>query len=93
MARSRSTATRRPRKKSKNATMPKCKRSTPPLAFSVAEFCEGHGISRDLFYELLKAGLGPDCMMVGKRRLITPQASERWQREREAASAATEVAA
>lgn len=52
-----------------------------PAAFSVAQFCEAHGISRGLFYRLLKLGDGPDVMKVGDRLLISTEAAEAWRRK------------
>lgn len=89
MARSRSNLARKPRKKSKKSTPQKRHRTVPQFAFSVDQFCNSHNISRDLFYELLKLGLGPECMRLGKRRLISFEAAARWRHAREA----TEVAA
>jgi hypothetical protein len=59
----------------------------PKVAFSVTEFCQSVGISRDLFYELERLGLAPDSMKLKNRRLISIEARERWTREREAAEA------
>lgn len=55
-------------------------------ALSVDEFCRDHGISRSLFYRLLKENRGPSAMRVGRRTLISQEAAEAWRRrmEREA---------
>jgi predicted DNA-binding transcriptional regulator AlpA len=58
------------------------------LAFSIAEFCELHDISRAHFYNFIKTGGGPRMMDVGGRKIISREAAEAWRREREAASAA-----
>ncbi len=56
----------------------------PPIkreALSVNEFCASHGICRASFYNLLKAGVGPRLMKVGRRTLISVNAAREW-RER-----------
>ena len=53
------------------------------LMMSVAEFCRDHGISRALFYELLKDGRGPTVAKVGRRTLISSEAAEAWRRRME----------
>jgi predicted DNA-binding transcriptional regulator AlpA len=50
-------------------------------AFSIAEFCERHSISRSAFYNSLKDGTGPRTMKVGTRRLISREASAAWRRQ------------
>jgi hypothetical protein len=55
-------------------------------AFSVQEFCDAHRISKARYYELKQQGLTPVEMVVGKRRIISHEAAERWRREREAAA-------
>jgi predicted DNA-binding transcriptional regulator AlpA len=55
-------------------------------AFSLNQFCEAHGISRAMFYKLLKAGQAPRCLKVGTKVLITTEAAAAWLREREATS-------
>ena len=55
------------------------------VAFSVSEFCEAHRISRSLFYELRRNGLGPKEMKVGARRLISHEAAAEWRRRMEVA--------
>lgn len=53
------------------------------FAFSVAQFCEGHDITKVLFYKLLKEGRGPRIMKVGTRTLISAEAAADWRREME----------
>ena len=48
------------------------------LAFSIAEFCRRHGISRAHFYNLSKNGEGPAVMRVGRRALISVEAAAEW---------------
>jgi predicted DNA-binding transcriptional regulator AlpA len=55
-------------------------------AFSLNAFCETHGISRAMFYKLLKAGRAPRFAKVGSKVLITTEAAAEWLRAREVAS-------
>jgi predicted DNA-binding transcriptional regulator AlpA len=48
------------------------------LAFSIAEFCRRHGISRAHFYNLSKNGKAPALMRVGRRALISVEAAAEW---------------
>lgn len=61
--------------------------SSSRAALSVTEFCESHGISRALFYLLLRDGSGPRVMRVRGRVLISTEAAGEWRQrmEREAA--------
>lgn len=52
-------------------------------SLSVAEFCEANSISRDTFYQLLKRGQGPVIMKVGRRTLVSCEASAAWRRAME----------
>ena len=54
--------------------------------YSVQEFCREHGISRGLFYRLLREGQGPRVIKAGRRTLISQEAAEEWRRRLEAAS-------
>jgi len=54
-------------------------------ASSVDEFCAAHGISRAMFYKILKEGTGPRVMRVGSRMLVSEEASADWRRQMEAA--------
>jgi hypothetical protein len=56
-------------------------------AFTIAEFCEAHRISRATYYNLKAAGQGPIEMAVGARRIISDESAEDWRRQREAAAA------
>jgi len=60
--------------------------------FSVTEFCVEHGISRGLFYNLVKEGKGPRIIKAGRRTLISQEAAEEWRRTMERASEQTEAA-
>ncbi len=59
---------------------------------SVPQFCSEHGISRGLFYRLLREGCGPRVIKAGRRTLISQEAAEEWRRRMEAAAQAGEVA-
>jgi hypothetical protein len=65
----------------------KAERGLEPLAYSIAEFVELHGISIDSYFKLARSGLGPRTMKVGARTLISVEAAEAWRREREGATA------
>jgi hypothetical protein len=61
----------------------------PPMeraAYSIDEFAEADGLSVAMYFKLRNLGLGPDEMRVGRRRLISFEAAERWRRQREAAA-------
>jgi predicted DNA-binding transcriptional regulator AlpA len=58
-------------------------KTTTKEAFNVAEFCDAHGISRSLFYDLMKRGKGPRIIKAGVRTLITRDASAEWRRRME----------
>lgn len=52
--------------------------------YTVAEFCAEHGgISKVLFYKLIKEGRGPRLMKVGRRTLITAEAAAEWRAQME----------
>lgn len=48
------------------------------FAYSIKEFCYHHDISRSKFYDLLKNGLAPKMMQIGRRRLISAEAAKEW---------------
>jgi predicted DNA-binding transcriptional regulator AlpA len=56
-------------------------------ASSVSEFCQAHGISRGMFYNLVRDGRGPRVMKVGTRTLISHEAAADWRRQMEAEAA------
>jgi hypothetical protein len=60
-----------------------------PAAYTIAEFCAAHRISRSQLYELWHAGKGPRVKRVGARVLITIEAAADWRREGEGPFAAT----
>ena len=51
-------------------------------AFTVAEFCEAHRLSRSYLYKIWAAGTGPRIMRVGSKVLISIEAAEDWRRAR-----------
>lgn len=57
-----------------------------PAALSISQFCEDHAISRSTFYNLLKVGLGPIVMKVGKRTLISAESAAAWRKQMEGQS-------
>jgi hypothetical protein len=64
----------------------------PPVeraAYSIDEFARAHDLSVAMYFKLRNLGLGPDEMRVGRRRLISFEAAERWRRQRENANNAT----
>jgi predicted DNA-binding transcriptional regulator AlpA len=55
-------------------------------AYSIAEFCTRHGISRAGFYKAVNAKQGPRLMKLGNRVMISREAAADWRREREKAT-------
>jgi predicted DNA-binding transcriptional regulator AlpA len=60
----------------------------PKCAFSIEEFCRAHGISRAMFFKIMKEGTGPRTMLVGSRRLVSDEAAADWRRQMEEVPAA-----
>jgi predicted DNA-binding transcriptional regulator AlpA len=56
---------------------------TQPTALSINEFCQSHGISRSMFYNLLKQNKAPRIMKLGRRTLITTDAIAQWRESME----------
>jgi hypothetical protein len=56
-------------------------------AYTIAEFCDAHRISRSKLYELWRQGKGPRVMDIDARRRISKEAAADWRRACEAASA------
>jgi hypothetical protein len=61
-------------------------------AFSIEEFCRAHGISRSLYYELKRAGLGPVEMHLRNRRAISQESAAAWRCAREEAASQSATA-
>jgi predicted DNA-binding transcriptional regulator AlpA len=45
---------------------------------SVPAFCADHGLSRSLFYRLIKEGRGPRLTKIARRTLISAEAAAEW---------------
>jgi hypothetical protein len=61
---------------------------------TIEEFCLSEKISRAFFYILEEQNRAPDTMdLANGARRITPEAKQRWRREREAETAAKKLAA
>jgi predicted DNA-binding transcriptional regulator AlpA len=49
-----------------------------PSMLSVPAFIADHGISRSLFYRLLKEGRGPRLTKIARRTLVSSEAAAEW---------------
>jgi len=58
-------------------------------AFTVAEFCEAHRISRSWLYAEWKGGRGPKVKLIGSKKIITAEAAAAWRNADAAPGAAT----
>lgn len=56
-------------------------------ASTVRQFCDDHQIGRTKFYELIKTGMGPRLMKVGKLTLVSAEAAADWRQRMEQATA------
>ena len=56
-------------------------------AFSVNQFCEAYGLSRSSFYRMLREGLAPAIIRVGRRVLVSIEAARDWERTMQKRSA------
>jgi len=54
---------------------------------TIEDFCKSEKISRSEYYEMRRKGWGPDEMHIGRLVRISPEAKQRWRRERERAAA------
>lgn len=63
-------------------------RDITPAAYSIIEFCHAYGLGRSTFYRLQATGDAPRIVAVGRRRLITREAADEWQKNLEARTAA-----
>lgn len=52
-------------------------------AYSVPEFLQVYRISRTKLYELWQKNKGPKSYTIGRKRLISVDAAETWQRQME----------
>jgi len=55
-------------------------------AYTVAEFCAAHRMSRSRLYAEWKQGTGPKIIKIGTKVLISREAAAEWRRERECAA-------
>jgi hypothetical protein len=55
-------------------------RAIPRAAYTIAEFCFSHGISRATFYNLKAVGQAPDIIRARGRILISVEAAKRWRK-------------
>jgi hypothetical protein len=62
------------------------RREAGRAAYTVAEFCDAHRISRSKLYQLWTAGAGPRFIQVGTKKIITVEAASDWRREGEGTS-------
>ena len=60
---------------------------TPQAAYTIAEFCAAHRISRTHLHNLMKLGQGPRIMRLGRRVLISPEAASEWRHDLEQTTA------
>ena len=51
--------------------------------YNIETFCHSHGISRALFYKLLKNGRAPKIIKAGRRTLISNEAATEWRKNME----------
>jgi hypothetical protein len=60
----------------------------PAPVLTIAEFCAQHRIGRATLHHLDKAGRGPRCLRIGRRRYVTAEAAAEWRRRMEDETAA-----
>lgn len=53
-------------------------------SYTPAEWRRKHRLSRSTWYNLRAAGALPDLIELGKKQIISYEADQRWQKEREA---------
>jgi hypothetical protein len=51
------------------------------LAFTIAEFCRAHRVSRSWLYAEWRAGRGPRFKRIGRKKIITDEAAADWRHE------------
>lgn len=51
--------------------------------YTIRQFYTAHQISRGKFYKMVRAGEGPDMIVLGSRRLISFEAAARWRKKME----------
>jgi predicted DNA-binding transcriptional regulator AlpA len=63
------------------------KGAAPMKSQTVDDFCTSHGISRGLFYQLIKRGEAPKTFKIGRCTRISEAAAIEWVASREALAA------
>jgi len=63
-----------------------------PAAYTVAEFCTAHRVSRSMLYKMWRAGTGPRIKHVGTKILITAESAAAWRATGEADKPQAQVA-
>jgi predicted DNA-binding transcriptional regulator AlpA len=64
---------------------PRARGPPPPFgAYTIPDFCAAHGLGVTHFYALMKQGLAPRTILIGRRRLVSIEAAAEWRRERTA---------
>lgn len=53
--------------------------SETKAAHTVSTFCQTFKISRSFFYKLAREGKAPRLMKIGRRTLISAEATQEWQ--------------
>jgi predicted DNA-binding transcriptional regulator AlpA len=62
-------------------------------AFKIREFCQAHGLSESIYYEMKREGLGPREMRIGSSGVrISQEAAAEWRRKMEERAAAEAAA-
>ena len=52
-------------------------------AYTIAEFCHSHGISKSFFYILMQSGRAPGTFTLGRRRFISKESAAAWRHRME----------
>jgi hypothetical protein len=55
-------------------------------AFTIAEFCEAHRVSKSWLYLEWAAGRGPRVKQIGVKKIITVEDAAAWRRETDTAA-------
>ena len=55
-------------------------------AFTIAEFCETHRVSKSWLYQEWAAGRGPRVKKIGVKKIITVEDAAAWRRETDTAA-------
>jgi hypothetical protein len=63
-------------------------REATRYAFTIAEFCDAHRISRSWLYQEWGAGRGPRVKSIGSKKIITAEAAREWREQNDAPAAA-----